>query len=115
MGYFDGNTVTALWNYAQHNAMSDNSDSTYFGPSTVGAIDLISGQTRSGNIDIDIAAGPEVGNFRVAATYKFATRTGACGFTSTSWGFAWWPISRCRRRAAGSLLNLLIVQYGWLW
>src|SRR5215470_6620690 len=25
MGYYDGNTVTALWNYAQHFAMSDNS------------------------------------------------------------------------------------------
>ena len=25
MGYFDGNTVTGLWNYAQHFAMSDNS------------------------------------------------------------------------------------------
>ncbi|MGC2669666.1 MAG: alkaline phosphatase family protein, partial [Candidatus Nitrosopolaris sp.] len=24
MGYFDGNTVTALWNYAQHFAISDN-------------------------------------------------------------------------------------------
>ncbi len=24
MGYYDGNTVTALWNYAQHFAMSDN-------------------------------------------------------------------------------------------
>jgi phospholipase C len=46
MGYFDGNTVTALWNYAQHYAMSDNSYSTNFGPSTVGAIDLISGQTN---------------------------------------------------------------------
>ena len=28
MGYFDGNTVTALWNYALHYAMSDNSHST---------------------------------------------------------------------------------------
>jgi phospholipase C len=46
MGYFDGNTVTALWNYAQHYAMSDNSYSTDFGPSTVGAINLISGQTN---------------------------------------------------------------------
>ena len=46
MGYFDGNTVTALWNYAQHYAMSDNSYSTTFGPSTVGAINLISGQTN---------------------------------------------------------------------
>ena len=25
MDYFDGNTVTALWNYAQHFALSDNS------------------------------------------------------------------------------------------
>ena len=46
MGYFDGNTVTALWNYAQHYAMSDNSYSTNFGPSTVGAVNLISGQTN---------------------------------------------------------------------
>jgi phospholipase C len=46
MGYYDGNTVTALWNYAQHYAMSDNSFSTTFGPSTVGAINLISGQTN---------------------------------------------------------------------
>lgn len=46
MGYYDGNTATALWNYAQHFAMSDNSYSTNFGPSTVGAINLISGQTN---------------------------------------------------------------------
>ena len=29
MGYFDGNTVTALWNYAQHFAMSDSFFSTF--------------------------------------------------------------------------------------
>src|SRR5215471_3120408 len=46
MGYFDGNTVTALWNYAQHFAMSDNSYVTQFGPSSPGAINLISGQTN---------------------------------------------------------------------
>src|SRR6266849_466206 len=46
MGYYDGNTVTALWNYAQHFAMSDNSYSTTFGPSTPGAVNLISGQTN---------------------------------------------------------------------
>ena len=45
MGYYDGNTVTALWNYAQHYAMSDNSFSTNFGPSSPGAINLVSGQT----------------------------------------------------------------------
>jgi phospholipase C len=46
MGYYDGNTVTALWNYAQHFAMSDNSYGTTFGPSTVGALNLIAGQTN---------------------------------------------------------------------
>jgi phospholipase C len=44
MGYYDGNTVTALWNYAQHYAMSDNSFDTSFGPSTPGALNLVSGQ-----------------------------------------------------------------------
>src|SRR5215831_16814185 len=46
LGYFDGNTVTALWNYAQHFAMSDNSYSTVFGPSTPGLLNLVSGQTN---------------------------------------------------------------------
>jgi phospholipase C len=46
MGYYDGNTVTALWNYAQAFAMSDNSYGTGFGPSTPGALNLISGQTH---------------------------------------------------------------------
>jgi phospholipase C len=46
MGYFDGNTVTALWNYAQNFAMSDNSYATTFGPSTPGALNLIAGQTH---------------------------------------------------------------------
>jgi phospholipase C len=46
MGYYDGNTVTALWNYAQHFAMSDNSYSSQFGPSSPGAVNLISGQTN---------------------------------------------------------------------
>lgn len=45
MGYFDGNTVTALWNYAQHFAMSDNSYGTTFGPSTPGALNLVAGNT----------------------------------------------------------------------
>src|SRR5882762_5409933 len=46
LGYFDGNTVTGLWNYAQSFAMSDNSYSTTFGPSTPGVINLVSGQTN---------------------------------------------------------------------
>ncbi len=46
MAYYDGNTVTALWSYAQHYAMSDRFFGTTFGPSTLGAINLISGQTN---------------------------------------------------------------------
>lgn len=45
MGYYDGNTVTAYWNYAQNFAMSDNHYGTGFGPSTPGALNLIAGQT----------------------------------------------------------------------
>ena len=46
LGYFDGKTVTGLWNYAQEFAMSDNSYGTTFGPSTPGLLNLVSGQTN---------------------------------------------------------------------
>lgn len=46
MGYFDGNTVTAIWRYAQHYAMSDNAYTDTYGPSTPGAINVVSGQTN---------------------------------------------------------------------
>jgi phospholipase C len=49
MNYYDGNTVTALWNYAQNFSMSDNSFGTTFGPSSPGAINLVSGNT--GTVD----------------------------------------------------------------
>ena len=61
MGYYDGNTVTALWNYAQHYAMSDNSYNTNFGPSTPGAINLISGQTNGITTDVN-AGGSTIGD-----------------------------------------------------
>ena len=46
MDYYDGNTVTGLWNYAQHFALSDRSFETVYGPSTPGALNLVSGQTH---------------------------------------------------------------------
>ncbi|MGA7806919.1 phospholipase C [Bradyrhizobium sp.] len=46
MGYFDGNTVTAMWNYAQHFAMNDNDYTDTYGPSTPGALEVVSGQTN---------------------------------------------------------------------
>lgn len=46
MGYYDGNTVTALWNYAQRFAMSDNCFSTTMTPSAPGHINIVSGLTH---------------------------------------------------------------------
>jgi phospholipase C len=48
MDYYDGNTTTALWNYAQYYAMSDNNWDTTFGPSTPGALNVTSGNTAGG-------------------------------------------------------------------
>ncbi|WP_144106984.1 phospholipase C [Paraburkholderia sp. BCC1886] len=46
LGYFDGNTVTAMWNYAQNFALNDNAYTDTFGPSTPGAIEVVSGQNN---------------------------------------------------------------------
>jgi len=64
MGYYDGNTVTALWNYAQNFAMSDNSYGTTFGPSTPGALNLASGQTHGFSPDVN----PFIGKTGTAVT-----------------------------------------------
>ncbi|WP_245790540.1 phospholipase C [Streptomyces monashensis] len=58
MDYYDGNTVTGLWNYAQHYALSDRSYSSNYGPSTPGALNLISGNTH-GAVSIDPKTGQQ--------------------------------------------------------
>ena len=65
MDYYDGNTVTALWNYAQHFAMSDNSFGTTYGPSTPGALNLVSGQTHGATASAAakaVANGTDIGD-----------------------------------------------------
>ncbi|MDQ3899569.1 MAG: phospholipase, partial [Actinomycetota bacterium] len=65
MGYFDGNTVTALWNYAQRFSLSDNFFASTVGPSTPGVINLVSGQThgaRPGERPDEIANGTLIGD-----------------------------------------------------
>lgn len=65
MGYYDDNTVTALWNYAQHFAMSDNSFSSTFGPSVPGALNLIAGQSHGAtpvNISDEVVNGTVIGD-----------------------------------------------------
>ena len=46
MGYFDGNTVTAMWHYAQNFSMSDNAWTDAYGPSTPGMLEVVAGQTN---------------------------------------------------------------------
>jgi phospholipase C len=65
MGYYDGNTVTALWNYAQHFAMNDNFFDTNFGPSTPGALNVISGMTGNTDPATEINDGSDVVNHSV--------------------------------------------------
>jgi len=60
MGYYDGNTTTALWNYAQYFAMNDNAFTTTFGPSTPGALNLIAGQNSGFSASLNVPSSHEV-------------------------------------------------------
>jgi phospholipase C len=74
MNHFDGNTVQALWNYAQHYSMSDNSFSTNYGPTVPGHANLIAGTTH-GIIIHDPAnpANPDTSGFYVNPADKSVT------------------------------------------
>jgi phospholipase C len=70
MDYYDGNTVTALWNYAQRFSMSDNSRDVTFGPTGVGHLNLVAGQTHGALVtgsSPNVVDGTVVGN--VAAQF----------------------------------------------
>lgn len=99
MGYYDGNTVTALWNYAQRFAMSDNSFETTFGPSTPGALNLISGQTHGAtptNITDTVVNGTVIGD--PDGTYDDCSGTTKVAMNGTN---------------VGDLLNAKGVTWGW--
>jgi phospholipase C len=59
LAYFDGNTVTAIWRYAQRFALGDHFFQTTFGPSVLGALNLVSGQTN-GITHVKNGASPNV-------------------------------------------------------
>ena len=116
MDYFDGNTVTGLWNYAQHYAMSDNSFGTTFGPSAPGAINLISGDT--GNVDTAHEANsPSVSSS--TSPNGDITPDGKGGYSLTSDAQPYWD--DCSTRDAvgltgkniGDELNADGVSWGW--
>ncbi|AIY41761.1 Acid phosphatase [Collimonas arenae] len=107
MGYYDGNTVTALWNYAQHFAMSDNSFDTQFGPSTPGALNLISGQTNGvtqvvGTNSTALIADGQGGKTMISDIDPSADTCSSTTSTSTMSG-----------KNIGDLLNAKNVSWGW--
>jgi len=104
MGYFDGNTVTAFWNYAQHFALSDNSFSTTFGPSSPGAINLISGDT-TGAVPKNLA--PVVLAFDVASGSLIGDAQPAFDKCSTR------ETVQMTGKNIGDLLNAKGITWGW--
>ncbi len=74
LDYYDGNTVTGLWNYAQHYALSDNYYGTGFGPSTPGAIEVTGANTYG------VLCGPS------SAVFGAAPCTAAPGSTAATPG-----------------------------
>jgi phospholipase C len=108
MGYFDGNTVTAMWNYAQHFAMSDNSYNSNFGPSTVGALNLTSGQTNGISATLNGPSSAEVSDG--AGGFTLIGDTNPIGDAcSGSTGF---QISMSGKNV-GDLLNAAALPWGW--
>ena len=108
MGYYDGNTVTALWNYAQSFAMSDNSYDTVFGPSTPGALSLISGQTN-GAVPM---TGSNVSSVTVTNTDSSLTLTGDADPTGDVCSTSSKQVSMTGPNI-GDLLNAANVTWGW--
>lgn len=110
MGYYDGNTVTALWNYAQNFAMDDNMFDTNFGPSTPGAINVASGMTGGADPATDTQAISDgavirTGNGDVVigdddAFYDDCGATGKFGMLA-------------KNENIGTLLNQQNITWGW--
>jgi phospholipase C len=105
MGYFDGNTVTGLWNYAQNFAINDNFHGTNFGPSTVGALNVVSGMTggvdpatSKNNANDEVIAGSVIGDPDPA--FDDCSSTDVAGMKSTN-------------QNIGTLLSAKGISWGW--
>jgi phospholipase C len=102
MGYYDGNTVTAVWNYAQHFSMSDNFFATTFGTTVMGHLNLISGQTHQTNL---MTAAGKVANGSITANVQAGYDD--CGATPT--------VVQMSGTNVGQLLNAKGVTWGWFY
>ncbi len=116
MDYYDGNTVTGLWTYAQHYAMSDNSYGTTFGPSAPGAINLASGDT--GGVDTSHSANsPSLST--PSSPNGDLDSDGNGGYSLTSDAQPYWDDCSTRDAVAlsgqniGDALNQARVSWGW--
>ena len=99
MAYVDGNTVTALWNYAQNFTLNDNSFQTSFGQSLEGHINLVSGQTHGAepqNVDRHVSRGTVIGDIDPA--FDDCSKDRRVAMTGTN---------------VGELLNRARVTWGW--
>jgi phospholipase C len=104
LGYFDGNTVTALWNYAQQYAMNENSRGTTFGPSTPGALNLVAGNTYP--------ATPSVATPEVVATDSSGAGTLVSDIDPTGDVCSGTPTVQLGGQNIGDLLNAKGVTWG---
>jgi phospholipase C len=103
MGYYDGNTVTALWNYAQRFAMSENFFNTVYGPSTPGALNLIRGSSTG--VDHEDMAYRVLGGVLSSDLDPIFDECGA-GTQSR-------PMIALKGRNVGDLLNGRGLTWGW--
>src|SRR5262249_31662006 len=119
MGYYDGNTVTGLWNYAQHFAMTDNSFSTTFLPRSPGHVKLIAGNTSG---EVLIPKRPNGNNANPIGNLAGGGTTGAVigdprpGFDDcvlTSPGLQNTNMITVTGKNVGDLLNAKGITWGW--
>jgi phospholipase C len=119
MGYFDGNTVTALWNYAQHYAQSDNSYGTMFGPSAVGAINLIAGTTDTATLvplkpnGAAASAAGSIANGATSGAVIGDPRPGGDECVLTNPGLQSTTMVTIAGKNVGDLLNAKGLTWGW--
>jgi phospholipase C len=114
MGYFDGNTVTALWNYAQNYAMSDNFFDTEFGVTVEGHMNLLSGQTNGLSILTGTYASPMPGGPAKQNTINNGSIIANVDpFYDDCGGGA--PNVAMTGKNVGNLLNAASVSWGWFY
>lgn len=101
MGYYDGNTVTALWNYAQNYAMSDNFFASTFGTTVMGHLNLLAGQTHGA---VPASVSGKIVNGSVIANVNPTLDDCSTGTVVTMSG-----------KNVGDLLNAAQVTWGWFY